>query len=158
MMANHHPPGSADLEVLGYLGRALSLEYSAVQMYSTQSRLVASWGLNTEADKFQAEAREEMGHADRIIARMLAKGFAPAASQLRPVKLGPDLLSLLKIDQAFEDELVKLYHDAVVHCASHQQHDDRIFFQGLLDEEKQHSSDLAAWIQALSTAPASRGR
>ncbi len=95
MMANHHPPGSADLKVLGYLGRALSLEYSAVQLYSTQSRLVASWGLDKEAEKFQAEAREELGHADRIITRMLAKGVAPNASQLRPVKLGPDLLTLL---------------------------------------------------------------
>ena len=147
-----------DQKILGYLGRALSLEYSAVQLYSTQSRLVASWGLDTEAEKFQAEAREEMGHADRIIARMLGKGFAPSASQLRPVKLGPDLLSLLKIDHEFENELVKLYHDAAIYCAAQQRHDDRVFFQALLDEEKQHSEDLAGWIQALSEPSAGRGR
>lgn len=142
--------GTADQKVLGYLGRALSLEYSAVQLYSTQSRLVASWGLDKEAEKFQAEAREELGHADRIITRMLAKGVAPNASQLRPVKLGPDLLSLLHIDRAFEQELVSLYHDAVVHCMNQRNHDDRVFFQNLLDEEKQHAEELAAWIQTLN--------
>ena len=105
-------------KILGYLGRALSLELSAVQLYSTQSRLVASWGLHKVADKFQAEAHEELEHAERIIARMLALGAAPNASQLRPVKLGPDLFSLLTIDKAFETELVKLYHDAVLYCSA----------------------------------------
>ena len=137
-------------KILGYLGRALSLELTAVQLYSTQSRLVANWGLKQAADKLQAEAHEELGHAERIIARMLAKGVAPNASQLRPVNLGPDLISLLEIDKEFETELVKLYHDAVSICTSPRHQDDRIFFQQLLDEEKQHAEELAGWIEQLN--------
>lgn len=140
-------------KILGYLGRALSLELTAVQLYSTQSLLVESWGLKQAAEKFRAEAREELQHAERIIARMLAKGFAPNASQLRPVKLGADLLSLLKIDKEFETELVKLYHDAVMFCASQQRHDDRIFFQELLEEERQHAVGLEDWIQSMNQLP-----
>ena len=49
---------SADQTVLGYLGRALSLELSAVQMYSTQARLADSWGLVEVAGKFSTEAGE----------------------------------------------------------------------------------------------------
>ena len=139
-----------DQKILGYLGRALSLELSAVQLYSTQSRLVANWGLKQAADKLQMEAHEELEHAERIIARMLARGVAPNASQLRPVELGPDLITLLKIDKAFETELVKLYHDALSICSAHQYHDDRIFFQQLLDEEKQHAKELEAWIEQLT--------
>jgi bacterioferritin len=41
-----------------------------------------------------AEVREEMGHVERIIARMLALGVASNASQLRPATVGPDLLNL----------------------------------------------------------------
>ncbi len=140
----------SDQQVLGYLGRALSLELSAVQLYTTQSRLVANWGLVQEAENFKSEAREEMEHADRIIGRMLAKGVAPNASQLRPVKLGPDLLSLLRINQAFETELVKLYHDAVIYCAAKRYPDDKTFFQALLEEEQQHVKELTAWIENLS--------
>ena len=43
-----------DQRILGYLGRALSLEFSAVQMYSTQARLVASWGLDGPAARLGA--------------------------------------------------------------------------------------------------------
>jgi len=144
--------GMDDPTVLGYLGRALSLELSAVQLYSTQSRLVATWGLDAEATKFHNESLEELEHAQRIIARMLAKGVAPNASQLRPVKLGPDLLTLLRIDHEFEQQLVKLYHDAVMHCQRQRNHEDRLFFQALLDEESKHAVDLAHWIESLQSA------
>ena len=46
---------------LGYLGRALSLEYSAVQQYMTQAALCEAWGLADAADRFRRETVEEMG-------------------------------------------------------------------------------------------------
>ena len=140
---------NADEQVLGYLGRALSLELSAVQLYSTQSMLVASWGLTDVADQLLAESREEMGHAERIISRMLALGVAPNASQLRPVWLGQSLQELLEHDYAFENELISLYDDAAQHCVRVADHDNRLFFEALLDEEKAHSADLSKWLQEL---------
>jgi bacterioferritin len=136
-------------KVLGYLGRALSLELSAVQLYSTQARLVAHWGLEKAAERLRHECREEMQHVDRVIARMLAKGAVPNASQLRPVSLGPDLLSLLKINRQFEMELVSLYQDAVNHCRQSQDTNDEVFFQELLEEEQDHAADLSAWIAGI---------
>lgn len=138
-----------DQRILGHLGRALSLELSAVQMYSTQARLVATWGLDGPAGRLRDEAHEEMQHVERIIARMLALGVAPNASQLRPVKLGSDLQALLLADQAFEIELVTLYTDAANHSARMGSRDDRVFFQGLLEEEQAHARELAEWIQTL---------
>mgnify|MGYP000101987846 CR=1 FL=1 len=43
------PVFRSDQRILGYLGRALSLELSAVQMYSAQAQLVATWGLDEPA-------------------------------------------------------------------------------------------------------------
>ena len=142
-----HP--GADERVLGYLGRALSMELSAVQLYTTQARLVSGWGLDEPAKRFRHEAHEEMGHVERIISLMLALGVAPNASQLRPVKLGRDLRELLEYDQAFEDELVSLYRDAATHCAHSGNHECRLFFEELLEEESQHSRELAHWLAEL---------
>ncbi len=139
----------ADQRILGYLGRALSLELSAVQMYSTQARLVATWGLDEPARRLRDEAHEEMQHAERIIARMLALGAAPGASQLRPVRLGADLPALLQEDHAFETELVALYTAAVGHGARIGSHDDRVFFQALLEEEQAHARELVQWMDEL---------
>lgn len=140
----------ADQRVLGYLGRALSLELTAVQQYSTQARLAATWGLAGAAERFHTEAGEEMGHADRIITRMLALGVAPSASQLRPVQLARDLRTLLMQNQAFEQELVKLYGEASRHCQQVGDHDNRLFFEGLLEEERAHASELAQWLEELA--------
>ncbi len=140
---------NADQRILGYLGRALSLELSAVQLYSTQARLVDTWGLAEVAAKFSAEASEELGHAERIISRMLALGVAPNASQLRPVRLGQNLQQLLEHDYAFEKELVGLYDDAARHCARMGDHDSRVFFETLLAEEQHHAQSLEQWLQQL---------
>jgi len=139
----------ADLKVLGYLGRGLSLELSAVQLYSTHARLCNTWGLEEPAKKFREEAASEMLHADRLIARMLALGAAPNASQLRPVKLGGSLQELLIVNEAFEAELVQLYSNAVEHSARVADYDSRLLFQGLLEEEQEHLSDLANWQSEL---------
>ena len=143
------PQARTDQRILGYLGRALSLELSAVQMYSTQARLVATWGLDEPARRLREEAHEEMQHVERIIARMLALGVAPNASQLRPVKLGADLQSLLKTGYAFEEELVELYAGAATYGARTGSHDDRVFFQTLLEEEQAHAQELIQWMQEL---------
>ena len=144
------------LKVLGYLGRALSLELSAVQSYTTQSRLMANWGFDKAAEQFRHEALEEMQHAERIIARMLAKGAAPGASQLRPVMLGKDLAALIEINQRFEEELVVFYQEAVDYCSSSGQADDRLFFQQLLDEEQEHAVSLKNWRMSLLNQAALR--
>jgi bacterioferritin len=144
------PVVQTDYRILGYLGRALSLELSAVQTYSTQARLAATWGLDQPAARLRQESQEEMQHVERIIARMLALGVAPNASQLRPAVVGPDLLSLLRANQAFEVELMQLYQDAARHSASIGSHNDRVFFQALFEEEQQHARELAQWIGELS--------
>ena len=140
----------ADQGVLGYLGRALSLEFSAVQLYSTQAKLVEAWGLAEVAGKLSAEAGEELAHAERIISRMLALGVAPNASQLRPVQLGRNLQELLQANHAFESEVVSLYETAARHSARVGDHDSRLFFEGLLQEEQAHAQELDRWLNELA--------
>lgn len=140
---------NVDQRVLGYLGRALSLELSAVQLYATQARLVATWGLAGMAERLGTEAAEEMAHVDRIIGRMLALGAAPNASQLRPPGLGANLQELLQHNCSFENEMVRLYDDATRHCARIGDHDNRLFFETLLGEEQAHARQLLQWLEEL---------
>lgn len=147
---------NADQQVLGYLGRALSLEMSAVQQYATQAKLVSAWGLTEEAGKLRDESLEEMGHVERVITRMLALGAAPNASLLRPVKLGANLRDLLLADAELERDLVALYTQASHHCASNGDHDNRKFFEDLLKEEQEHDVALLRWLKDLETPETSQ--
>lgn len=134
---------------LGYLGRALSLEYSAVQQYMTQAALAEAWGLRDAAERFRRETVEEMQHAERIIKRMLGLGVAPNASQLRPAGVARNLLDLLRQDAVLEDEIVALYDEAVQFSRRIGDHENAEFFNGLLQDEIHHAEEIQAWLEEL---------
>ncbi len=140
---------AAHPRVLGYLGRALSLELTAVQQYMTQASLVGLWGDEASAEKFREETVEELQHAEKIVQQMLSVGVAPAASQLQPVTHAPDLLGLLEHNADLEQQLVDHYAEATRFCAVIHDDANGAFFQALLEDEQHHSRDLEAWLQQL---------
>jgi len=144
---------AAHPRVLGYLGRALSLELTAVQQYMTHASLAEAWGDQDSADRFRRETVEEMRHAEIIIQRMLSLGVAPAASQLLPVGLGSDLIALLHRNAELEQVLVGHYADAVRFCGLIADGDHRGFFEELWRDESHHADDLAHWLASLGADP-----
>ncbi|MEY6431087.1 ferritin-like domain-containing protein [Thioalkalicoccus limnaeus] len=136
--------------LLGYLGRALSLELSAVQQYMTQAALAEAWGLPEAARRFREETVEEMRHAERIIQRMLTLGVAPNASQLRPAGVARNLADLLRQDAALEAEITALYQDAAIFCERIGDAGNGAFFEGLLREELEHAQQIDTWLASLT--------
>jgi len=134
-----------DPAIPGYLGRALSLELSAVQQFLALAKLFKLRGMEQAADKFGHEAQEEIGHAQRIIGRMLALGFAPNASHLRPAFVDGSLPQLMQHVAVMEREIVEFYAQAVAHCRQARDHENRIFFETLLLEEQQHANGIESW-------------
>jgi len=145
------PMDAVHPRVLGYLGRALSLELSAVQQYMTQASLTEHWGDTDAAQRFRQETVEEMRHAEAIVKRMLALGVAPASSQLRPAGHGPNLEALLRQNMVLEEELVSLYGEAVRFCLLVGDTDSETFFRQLLSDEQHHAEELAGWLHSLGS-------
>jgi len=60
----------------------------------------------------------------------------------------------------FEREIVHLYDNATRYCAAAGDHDNRLFFETLLVEEKRHVDEFARWLEELegfvAIAPAER--
>lgn len=135
--------------VLGYLGRALSLEYSAVQQYMTQAVLTEAWGLAEPAARLRHETVEELRHAERIVQRMLQLGVAPNASQLRPAGVARNLVDLLLQDVELEAEIVALYAEAAQFCARIGDDEQAAFFDALWREEVEHAQTMHEWLAAL---------
>jgi bacterioferritin len=135
--------------ILGYLGRALSLEYSAIQQYMTQAALCEAWGLNEAAQRFREETVEEMQHADRIVKRMLGLGVAPNASCLRPASVARSLVDLLRQDAVLEADIVALYEEAARFCQRIRDQENAGFFEALWREETDHAQEIDAWLAQL---------
>ncbi len=144
------------IRILGYLGRALSLEYSAIQQYMTQAVLTESWGLTDAAVRFRQETVEEMQHADRIIQQMLRLGVVPNASQLNPARPARNLVDLLQHDVALEAEIVALYAEATRFCERLGDVENGEFFNTLLQEELEHARSIEDWLKSLGVPPGYR--
>jgi bacterioferritin len=147
---------AAHPRVLGYLGRALSLELSAVQQYMTQASLVELWGDADAATRFRQETVEEMQHAEKLVQRMLRLGVAPAASQLRPAGHAADLAGLLRQNLSLEDVLINHYAEAVRFCLLIGDGENEVFFRALWTDEQHHAEDLGRWLRGLTGSPGRR--
>ncbi|MFM7269241.1 MAG: ferritin-like domain-containing protein [Cyanobium sp.] len=135
------------------MGRALSLELSAVQQYMTHASLAETWADLDSAERFRRETVEELKHAELIVQRMLGLGVAPAASQLLAVSHGPDLLALLHRNAVLEDQLIEHYSQACRYCTLVGDTDNRAFFESLWQDERHHAQDLADWMASLGAHP-----
>jgi bacterioferritin len=145
--------GAVHPRVLGFLGRALSLELAAVQQYMTQASLLSLWEQSEAADLFRRETVEEMKHAERIVQRMLYLGVAPGASQLHPVETAADLEGLLRLNIGLESVLIQHYAEALRFCILIGDGENEAFFRALWSEELQHGEELARWLQQLAAGP-----
>ncbi len=150
-MRNEPSVMNQDAVIPGYLGRALSYEFSAVQQYLSLSSLLAIRGVHDASERFRNEAQDELQHAEKIIGRMVALGFAPNASCLRPSRLNGSLSQLVESVIELEHEIVAFYESAVQYCVQAGDHENRIFFDALLSEERQHASHVNDWWQKMVT-------
>ncbi|MCF6218725.1 MAG: bacterioferritin [Gammaproteobacteria bacterium] len=138
-----------DPVVLGYLGRGLSFELSAVQQYMSLAKLLELRGMPQAGKKFRHEAMTEMEHVERLIGRMLALGVSPNTSCLKRPRLNGALPELIKHIGDLEGEIINFYEQAVLYCSQRQDHENRIFFAALLKDEQQHATELNSWWQSI---------
>ena len=133
---------SVDPRTLGWLSRALTHEMSAVQQYLAQSVLARLWGDEALSSKLRSEAVEELGHAERLMERLIVLGVAPSAGNLPPSRLGRSVDELLAADRQLEVDAVRLYQEAVAHARRMRDSDGASLLADILAEEMEHVQEI----------------
>lgn len=133
---------SVDPRTLGWLTRALGHEMRAVQQYLAQSVLARLWGDAALSEHLRREAVEELGHAERLMQRLILLGVAPSAGNLPPARLGRTVEELLSADRALELDAVRLYQEAMAHATRMRDGEDAALLGDILDEEMAHVREL----------------
>jgi bacterioferritin len=141
---------SADPRTLGWLTRALAHEMRAVQQYLAQSVLAKLWGDAELTALLRREAEEEMEHAERLMARLIHLGVAPAAGNILPARLGRSRAELLAADRELEVDAVHLYQEAAAHARRMRDVDSLALFEGLLAEELKHVEEIDGLLEGMS--------
>ena len=133
---------SVDPRTLGWLSRALTHEMRAVQQYLAQSVLARMWGDEALSGKLRSEAVEELGHAERLMERLIAVGVAPSAGNLPPSRLGRSVTEMLAADRELEVEAVRLYQEAVAHARRMRDSGSAALLTEILAEEMEHVQEI----------------
>ena len=135
-----------DAKVIEYLNAALRSELTAVSQYWLHFRLQEDWGYGHLAAKSRAESIEEMGHADKLIARIIFLEGYPNLQKLDPLRIGQTLRETLECDLAGEHDARTLYIEARRHCDTVGDYVSRALFDELIADEEGHIDFLETQI------------
>ena len=138
-----------DKGVIEYLNKALRAELTAINQYWLHYRLQADWGLGKLAKKSRAESIEEMGHADKIMDRIIFLEGHPNLQTLDPLRIGESSKETLECDLAAELEAVALYKEARDYCESVRDYVSKNLFEALLTDEEGHVDFLETQLELL---------
>ena len=140
-----------DKDVLEYLNKALKHEMTAVNQYWLHYRLLEDWGYTKLAKKLREESIEEMGHADRLVERILMLSGHPNMQHLDPLRIGEDLKEVLECDLAGEESAAKLYREARDVCNNVNDYVTQKLFEELLADEEGHIDWHETQLELLNT-------
>jgi bacterioferritin len=88
------------------------------------------------------EAVEELGHAERLMERLILLGIAPSAGNLPPARLGRTTDDLLTADRKLEVDAVRLYREALAHAVRMRDSDSAALLESILGDELAHVQEI----------------
>lgn len=139
-----------DPKVIEYLNAALRSELTAINQYWLHYRLQDDWGYGRIAQKSREESLEEMGHADKLIARILFLEGHPNLQRLDPLRIGQTLKETLECDLAAEHDARKLYIEARTHCDQVGDYVTKVLFEELIADEEGHIDFIETQLSLLA--------
>ncbi|MEM7120236.1 MAG: bacterioferritin [Pseudomonadota bacterium] len=131
-------------KVLDVLNRLLTHEMSAADQYFIHSRMFHDWGLDALYERMKHEQEEELEHASRLVERILMLEGMPDVASRAPLKIGDDVVSMLKSDLEYEIMVQGELKSAIAICESQS---DFVSRQILLELLKDTEEDHAYWLE-----------
>ena len=101
-----------DPKVIAELNIALKGELTAINQYVLHSRMLNHWGFEKLGKREWEESVEEMGHADKLIQRILLLDGLPNLQDLGKLYVGQHLREVMECDLRLEREGIEHYRRA----------------------------------------------
>jgi bacterioferritin len=124
-------------KILAVLNELLAEELTAISQYMVHSEMCANWGYGKLHEAIEAQAKDEMHHAEWLIGRIIFLEGAPIVSKLSPIRVGRNVPEIVGNDREAEVAAVRAYNAAIT--LAHQVEDQvsvDLLTQILKDEEK----------------------
>ncbi len=100
-------------KILATLNELLADELTAISQYMVHSEMCDNWGYDKLHKAIEAQAVEEMHHAEWVIARLIFLEGTPIVSNLNPMKIGVKVADMVANDEAAELGAIRAYNAAI---------------------------------------------
>lgn len=102
-----------DERVVKNLDELLCDELTAIMQYMVHSEMCANWGYERLHQAVEKRARQEMHHAEELIARILFLEGTPTVGRLNQIHIGADVPKQLHADKEAELHTNSMYNNAI---------------------------------------------
>jgi bacterioferritin len=124
--------------VLGYLGRVLTAELTAVHQYLLHAAMCKNWGYQRLHEHFSHLADEEVRHSSGLIDHVLYLDGTPQVEHVDTIAGGSSVAELLEADLRFELEDAELLREAIAHCSKVGDFTTRHLLEHMIIDTEEH--------------------
>jgi len=100
-------------KILATLNELLADELTAISQYMVHSEMCDNWGYDKLHKAIEAQAVDEMHHAEWHIARIIFLEGTPVVSKLNPMKIGAQVADMVAYDEEAELGAIRAYNAAI---------------------------------------------
>ena len=133
-----------DANIIDILNKLLESELTSVDQYFIHSRMYEDWGLTKLYERIGHEMQDEIGHADRLIRRILFLEGTPDLSKRQPIKVGSNVKDMLSNDLELEYGVAKELKSAIAECEKARDYETRAMLVEMLEDTEE---DHAYWLE-----------
>jgi bacterioferritin len=125
-------------KLIGTLNELLASELTAISQYMVHSEMCDNWGYEKLHGAIEKQAKEEMGHAESLIKRILFLGGAPGMTKLNPIKIGKTVQEIVSNDQDAELDAIRAYNMGIALAGEAADQSTADMLTGILKMEEAH--------------------
>lgn len=133
---------TANPKTLENLQASLSMELTASLQYMLHAQVLEDWGMNLLAARMREEMREELGHADEFLRRIMFLKGEPVLTPAKTPQRAQSLQDMFAVDLADEEHAIKFYTEAARIAGEAGDIGSRALFEKIALDEEGHS----AWL------------